>query len=133
MMDSLIMLEFQEKKRLRNILYSKITLVALFVVLIFIARAVFSVYYKQKASEENLSKAKEEVAELKKREKMLNSEISRLMTDKGAEGEIRKKFMVGKVGEQVIVIVDENKLNKSGDIENDENKSIWSKFLNLFR
>lgn len=127
------MLEFQEKKKLRNILYSKVTLIALFVVLIFIARATFSVYYKQKVSGENLSKVKEEVAELKKREKMLNSEIDRLKTDKGTEEEIRKKFMVGKAGEQVIIIVDDDKSNKNGAVGDDEDKSIWDKFIDFFR
>lgn len=127
------MLEFQEKKKLRNILYSKVTLIALFVVLVFIARATVSVYYKQKASGENLAKAKEEVAELKKREKMLNSEIDRLKTDKGTEEEIRKKFMVGKAGEQVIVIVDDNSSNKNSAVGNSEKKSIWSKLMDFFR
>ena len=114
-------------------MYSKITLVALFVVLIFVARATFSVYYKQKASGENLTKAKEEVAELKKREKMLDSEIDRLKTDKGTEKEIRKKFMVGKAGEQVIVIVDDDKSGKSNPVGNNEKKGIWSRFIDLFR
>ena len=127
------MLEFQEKKKLRNILYSKITLIAIFVVLVFVVRATFSIYHKQKVSGENLSKAREEIAELEKREKMLNSEIDRLKTDKGTEEEIRKKFMVGKAGEQVIVIVDDNKTNKNGADANDKKKSIWVKFLDLFR
>ena len=127
------MLEFQEKKRLRNILYSKITLIALFIILIFIARATLSVYHKQKTSKGNLNKAQEEIAELKKREKMLNYEIDRLKTDRGTEEEIRKKFMVGKAGEQVIVIVDDNKTNKNNAAGDNEEKSIWSKFLNLFK
>lgn len=127
------MLEFQEKKKLRNILYSKVTLLALFVVLIFIARATLSVYYKQKASGENLAKAKEEVAELEKREKTLNFEIERLKTEKGTEEEIRKKFMVGKVGEQVIVIVDDDKASKDGTVDGGNKKSLFSKFLDLFR
>jgi len=127
------MLEFQEKNKLRNILYSKITLIALFVILIFIARATFSVYHKQKLSGENLAKAKEEVAEMKKREKMLNYEIDRLKTVRGTEEEIRKKFMVGKAGEQVIVIVDSDKTNKNDEAGNNEEESIWSKFLNLFK
>jgi len=127
------MLEFQEKKKLRNILYSKVTLIAIFVILVFVARATFSVYYKQKVSGENLSKAREEITELEKREKMLNSEIDRLKTDKGTEEEIRKKFMVGKAGEQVIVIVDDNKTNKNGADASDEKKSAWVRFLDLFR
>jgi cell division protein FtsB len=127
------MLEFQEKKKLRNILYSKITLIAIFVILVFVVRATFSVYYKQKASGENLAKAREEIAELEKREKMLNSEIDRLKTDKGTEEEIRKKFMVGKAGEQVIVIVDDNKTNKNGAGANGEKKSVWARFLDFFR
>jgi len=117
------MLEFQEKKKLRNILYSKITLIAIFVLLVFVVRATFSIYYKQKVSGENLSKAREEITELEKREKMLNSEIDRLKT----------KFMVGKAGEEVIVIVDDNKTNKNGADASDEKKSAWVRFLDLFR
>ena len=127
------MLEFQEKKKLRNILNSKVTLVAIFVILVFVARATFSIYHKQKVSGENLSKVREEIAELEKREKMLNSEIDRLKTDKGTEEEIRKKFMVGKAGEEVIIIVDENKSNKNGADASDENKSVLVRFLDLFR
>lgn len=127
------MLEFQEKKKLRNILYSKVTLLALFVILIFIARATLGVYYKQKASGENLAKAREEAAELEKREKMLSSEIERLKTEKGTEEEIRKKFMVGKAGEEVIVIVDDDKTKKDGTVDGGKKKSFFSKFLDLFR
>ena len=127
------MLEFQEKKKLRNALYSKTTLLAILIVLIFIARAVFNVYHKQNASKENLIKAREEISDLQKREKMLNSEIDRLKTDKGTEEEIRKKFMVGKAGEEVIIIVDDSKSNKNGADNDIKEKNIWSKFLELFR
>lgn len=127
------MLEFQEKKKLRDILYSKITLVAIFIVLILIARANLNIYYKQKVSEKNLTKAKEELAGLKKREEMLSFEINRLKTDKGAEEEIRKKFMVGKIGEQVIIIVSDDKSNKNSVDGNSDKKNIWSKFLDFFR
>lgn len=125
--------EFQEKKKLRKILYSKATLIALFVIIIFIARAVLGVYYKQKISEENLLIANNKITELESREKMLNSEIEWLKTDKGVEEEIRKKFMVGKAGEQVIVIVDEDRSNKNGEVDNGERKSIWDKFIDFFR
>ena len=107
--------------------------IVIFVIVVFVARATFSVYYKQKVSGENLSKAREEITELEKREKMLNSEIDRLKTDKGTEEEIRKKFMVGKAGEQVFVIVDDDKTNKNGADASDEKKSVWVKFLDLFR
>ncbi len=127
------MLEFQEKKRLKNILYSRVTLIAVFIVLIFIARATINVYYKQKESGENLAKVKEEVTGLEKRQNTLTSEINRLNTGKGTEEEIRKKFMVGKEGEQVIVIVDDNKSNKTGTVGNNEQNSIWSKFMDFFR
>jgi len=127
------MLEFQEKKKLRKILYSKATLVALFVVLFFIAKATIGIYYKQKASGENLAKAREEFAELEKREKMLNSEIDRFKTDGGVEEEIRKKFMVGKEGEQVIVIIDDVKSSNTEKINDGGKSGIWSRFVNFFR
>ncbi len=127
------MLEFQEKKKLRKILYSKTMLVAVFAILFFIAKATLGVYYKQKASGANLAKAREEIAELKKREKTLNSEIDHLNTDSGVEEEIRKKFMVGKEGEQVIVIVDDAKASNTEKIDGGNKSGIWSRIVNLFR
>lgn len=127
------MLEFQEKKKLRSILYSKVTLVALSVIFFFIVKATFGVYYKEKASRENLNIVNERLLELEKREKRLALEVDRLNTDKGAEKEIRKKFMIGKEGENVIVIVDEAKAEKSVKESDKGEKSIWSRFLDFFR
>lgn len=127
------MLEFQEKKKLRNILYSKITLLFLIFILIFIVRATINVYHKQRISERNLIKTKKEVTKLENIEKKLNSEIERLKTEKGTEEEIRKKFMVGRVGEEVIVIVDDSKIDNNLNSKNVSEKSFFSKLLDFFR
>lgn len=127
------MLEFQKKKKLRKILYSKITLVVIFVILFFIAKATFGIYYKQKAGGINLAKAKRELIEMKNREETLNFEIDRLNTDSGIEEEIRKKFMVSKEGEQVIVIADDDKATNSEKIKIGDKPSLWMRFIDLFK
>ena len=62
------MLEFQEKNKFRRLLYSKASLILLFIVLFFIVKAVIGVYYKEKASGENLLISRVKMAELEKRE-----------------------------------------------------------------
>ena len=127
------MREFQEKNKIRRIMYSKASLIALFVIIFFIGRAVLGVYHKQKISEENLLMDRKKVAELEKREKGLSFEIERLKSSDGIEEEIRKKFMVGKAGEQVIVIVDEAKSSTSVKIEERKKSGLWTRFTDLFR
>ena len=114
-------------------MYSKASLIALFVIIFFIGRAVLGVYHKQKISEENLLMDRKKVAELEKRENGLSFEIERLKSSDGIEEEIRKKFMVGKAGEQVIVIVDEAKSSTSVKIEERKKSGLWARFIDLFR
>ena len=58
--------------------------------------------------------------ELENKELELESEIRRLQSESGIEGEIRKKFNVGKPEEKVIIIVDkENENNKVNQEETD--------------
>ena len=100
------MMEFQEKRKIRKIIYSKITLVVLLVISFFILKGVWNVYKKQETSRDNLIKTKENLDNLREREKMLSSEIERLKTVSGQEEEIRVRYGLVKPGEEVLVIVD---------------------------
>lgn len=101
------MLEFQNKKKIRKVLYSFTTLILLSIVFIVLLKAVWSVYKKERISSGNLEKEKLESLKLKERDKGLTDSILYLNTEEGIENEIRTKFRAVKEGESVAVIVDE--------------------------
>jgi cell division protein FtsB len=101
------MMEFQEKIRVRRLLYSKLTLAVLVILIGFLGNALWGVYKKQSLTRDNLDKTAATFDSLQAREKMLSSEIDRLKTVKGTEQEIREKYGLIKPGEEVIVVVDD--------------------------
>lgn len=100
------MREFQKKKKIRNWIYSPLSLLVLLILFIVIAKSLFGVYQKEKISAANLERERIELAKLVAREDNLASSLEYLKTDAGVESEIRGKFRAVKEGEQVAVIVD---------------------------
>lgn len=100
------MLEFQQKRRLRRILYSKVTLVLLFALLLLFGRSTFSLWEKQREAERGLSAMEGERAALELKGKSLAARIAALKTERGIEEAIREKFKVAKEGEGVVVVID---------------------------
>lgn len=125
------MFNYQQKKQIRKVIYSKITLLILFIFIIILSKACYGIYQKQKISEQNLKIVEEEYYSLSSRKDVLESEIDKLKTEDGVEREIRSKFNVSKPGEIVVKIVDDNK-NISYDDSNKE-KSFWDRIINIFR
>jgi cell division protein FtsB len=122
------MLEFQEKRRLKKFLYSKITLIILVIFIVLLLNEVVQVYRKQDTTVDNLSKTAASFESLRAREQMLLSEVERLKTESGKEEEIREKFGLVKPSEEVIIVVD-----KDGDSDSEGQlveKSFWQKIIN---
>ncbi len=99
--------EFQQKKKIRKILYSPLVLIILALVLVVLIRGVWNVYNKERLSSENLEQEQAELAKLEERERSLASSFDYLKTDQGIESEIRTKFRAVKEGEKVSVIIDD--------------------------
>ncbi|MFA7252879.1 MAG: septum formation initiator family protein [Candidatus Paceibacterota bacterium] len=125
------MLEFQQKRQVKKILYSRTTLVVLGLIIILLINSVWGVYKKRAISKENLDKAQASLDNLQAREETLSNEIERLKSTAGVEEEIREKFGLVKPGEEVIIVVDaENKLT----VENiAENRNFWQKMIEWFK
>ncbi len=102
------MREFQDKKRLRNILYSPIVLIALVCLIVFFAHATWGVYQKERDSAATAVQAQAELTRMEDRNAVLTSNIQKLSTDEGVEEEIRQQFGVAKPGENMIIIVGNN-------------------------
>jgi cell division protein FtsB len=100
------MQDFKKKRTFKRRLYSKLVLIVLLVIFIFVVRGGWDIYKKAKSSEEKLRVAEETQMELEAKKASIEAQIARLETETGIEEEIRSKFDVVRDGEQVIVIVD---------------------------
>lgn len=98
--------DFQNRKRIRKIMYSPVTLALLLIILLIIVSGVWGVYKKSNISLENLERQRKEIGRLADREKALTTFIDFLKTEQGVENEIRTKFRAIKEGEKVAVIVE---------------------------
>lgn len=99
------MLEFQERKRIRQIFYSRPTLIILVLLFVISSSSAYKMYEKARDTGNNLDKALKEQESLKMKEMELNGHLGQLKTESGVEKEIRKKFRVVKAGEGVIIVV----------------------------
>ncbi|GMQ95106.1 MAG: hypothetical protein BMS9Abin13_216 [Patescibacteria group bacterium] len=126
------MLEFQEKKKIRRLIYSNTTIVFLVLILIFSLHAVWKVYKKAIIPYANKSAASRTLTELKAREADLTERIEWLKTNQGIEMEIREKFGVVREGEEVVVIVDSSANKEENNGKGAVVMGAWQKLLELF-
>ena len=122
------MREFQEKRKIRGILYSKKMVILLLLITAFLFFSTIKVYLKSKNALSKNEEAKKELDDLEKRKAELEKEVNQLQSESGLEEEVRKKFNVQKPGEKVLVIVDKNTENgkiDSGNELNDFFSKIW--------
>ena len=128
------MQEFQEKRKLRKIIFSRKVLVLLAFVLTFLIFSTAKVYIKSRNAVSKNEEIKKEVADLEQRKSDLQKEISRLQSESGAEEEVRKKFNVQKPGENALVIVEKNNENDkiNQGIPSGFFTKIWHFIKNIF-
>jgi len=127
------MLDLKRKNKGIQKVYLKVIIVILAIFVLFAGNATWNLYLKYREAKFNRDITQNELKKLQKREKVILSELDKLNTDRGIEGELRKKFGIVRKGEKVIVIINPklDKANSGDDIEK-QNFSIWNKFLNLF-
>ena len=128
------MREFQERRRIKRIFYSKFLIIVLILLVGFISVSVMKIYKKYKESKALAEKTVQEVKELEAKKAELESSIAKLQTESGTEKEIRSTFNVKKPGEEAIVIVEKNEENsKMGQEEPGFFSRIWQAIKSIFR
>ena len=125
------MLEYQQKRNIRKMVYSKWMILLLLVALIFMTKSSWGAYQKSQLSKENLDRVVNEYNDLSSREQTLSTDVERLKTEKGIEEEIRGKFTVVKDGEQIAIIVDDKTATITASTTPKE--SWWGNFVKIFR
>jgi cell division protein FtsB len=125
------MLDVHQKRKLRSVLYNRVTLGALFILALFFMHSTWVVYQKKKTSEELKNLSLQQMHELESRDKELEEQIAKLNTAAGIEAEIRGKFNVAKPEENMVVVVD----SSGGDdsLKPASSPSFWRKIYNFFK
>lgn len=121
-------LDFHAKQRARRFLYSPLTFIVIGILILIAGYNAWDMYQKSKRTDEALKKTEEAYNELVVRETFLEGKIKQLSTDAGVEAEIRERFGVAKAGEEVIVVLADEK--KEEVIL--EKKSFWSRIGEWF-
>ena len=126
------MREFQQKRKVRQILYSNWVLVTLLVITVIVVRASWNVYMKEVTSARYVANAQDSLDKVTADEAQLKNAVDALNTQEGLEAEIRRKFMVVKPGEQIAVIIDKSPTATSSS-QPAPAKTWWDKVSGLFQ
>ena len=127
------MLDFQQKKKLRKAMYSKVVLFILSISALFLGNATWNVYQKYSEARQNEEIVSNEIQKLQERESDLSVDIARLNTERGVEEELRKRFGVAKKGEEVMVIVEPTVLDGQNIVDNEgQKKGFWRSLIGIF-
>ena len=125
------MIPFQERKKIRKILYSKVTLVVLFVVLVAVGRGAWAIHQKAEIARSEREIAMRALTELETRTVELQASLELLKSERGIEEAVRQKYTVARPGEEVVVVVDDSsKKGKNSEVM--EQKSYWQNFISFF-
>ena len=123
------MLDSLQKRKIRSILYNKVTLVVLFVLVLIILRGTWVVFQKERESASMKNISIQHTEDLRSRNADLKSKTERLNTEVGVEEEIRSKFSVVKGGENMVLVVDNPDSIQSTTTPE---TSFWQKFIDFF-
>ena len=107
---SKIMREYQQKHMIRTLVYSRVTLVILFLLIVLLLRSIMELNNKRTDVAKLRNDSTKERTELQKKVDKAQQETDLISTKGGFEAYIRTTYPVVKKGEGVIVIYDDNKV-----------------------
>jgi len=126
------MLGFHEKRRLRSWLQSKTFLAFLLVPIGFLAAAAYNAYETEQATSERREELAAQLARLTERAEKLQVDIAELEDPRGIEAALRQRYEVGKEGEQVVVLVEEEAVVSTHATETPPASPTFFEWLTLF-
>jgi len=134
-------MRYGKRSFFKRISTSPLAIVAVFIVLTFLARAVWNINSKVKTSALKLNQAQTELSKLQTHQVDISNEVSKLSTNEGIESELHTKYRAVKNGESVAVIVGDtdsaSSSNNSSRLGNDlsanagsaDSSSWWQRML----
>jgi hypothetical protein len=104
-----IMREYQQKHLIRTVLYSRVTIVVLFLLIILLLRSIMELNDKRIAVKKLQAESAAERQDLEAKVRRAEEKNDAMATDRGFEAYVRTTYPVVKEGEGVIVIYDGEK------------------------
>ena len=104
------MREYQQKHMIRTLVYSRVTLVVLFLLIVLLLRSIMELNSKRIDVVKLRNDSLKEREELQKKVDKAQKETDFISTQRGLEAYIRTTYPVVKNGEGVIVIYDDDKV-----------------------
>ncbi len=104
------MREYQQKHMIRTLIYSRVTLVVLFLLIVLLLRSIVELNTKQVEVSKLHEDSVKEREELQRKVDIARKQTEDISTQRGLEAYIRTTYPVVKKGEGVIVIYDDNKV-----------------------
>ena len=89
-----------------RLFWKRLAILALFGLVVAAAFGVWNSYQKERESAELRDQAQAQLSDLTSRQTQLNSDISKLQTERGTEEILREQYALAAKGENEIVIVD---------------------------
>lgn len=124
------MREYQQKHMMRTLVYSKVTLVILFLLIVLLLRSIMELNDKRIEVGKLRDDSAKEREELERKVDSAQKQTDDIVTERGFESYVRTTYPVVKKGEGVIVIYDDDKIPVSA-VRNRvtvwERLSIWWK------
>ena len=100
------MIDFHEKRKLKNILYSRVVLVLFLVPIVLVSMAAYDAFHAEREVRDRRVELASELVGLQARINTLEGNVTRLNEPRGMEEELRRRFDVGREGEQTIVLIE---------------------------
>lgn len=122
------MREYQHKHMVRTLVYSRVTLVVLFLLIVLLLRSIMELNDKRIDVTQLRNDSAQEREELQKKVDVAQKQTDLIGTERGFEAYVRTTYPVVKKGEGVIVIYDDNKVPVSevrAKMTFWEDMSIW--------
>lgn len=103
------MARFEKERKFTDVLYSRVGISVLLVVAILLSLSVISIFNKRAQARKQAKLAESRLHDLEVRKTELNADIAHLNTEAGKEEALRERYRQALPGEELIVIVGDDK------------------------
>ncbi len=113
-----------------RLLYSRLAIIVLLVPVFFFGYAAYNAYGKSTEAEVKRLAVEEELARVTERENVLLADLEVLESSRGVEEALRSRYLVGREGEQVIMLID-NELEPVASPVYVPPPSLWARVISI--